>query len=121
MLKKPTAAVKGEKHNIRCGGLNGCDYVVRIYTCFAANCSEAYNGATLQQVEVRIYNIDDRRWDTMLFNYNDARGTGVERYFELEEEPRENRLKYLDQDYEVRIQDSNGQWSNTVRGSIIRV
>ena len=121
MLKKPTAAVKGEKHNIRCGGLNGCDYVVRIYTCFAANCSEAYNGATLQQVEVRIYNIDDRRWDTMLFNYNDARGTGVERYFELEEEPRENRLKYLDQDYEVRVQDSNGQWSNTVRGSIIRV
>jgi hypothetical protein len=72
-------------------------------------------------VEVRIYNIDDRRWDTMLFNYNDARGTGVERYFELEEEPRENRLKYLDQDYEVRVQDSNGQWSNTVRGSIIRV
>jgi hypothetical protein len=72
-------------------------------------------------VEVRIYNKDDRRWDTMLFNYNDARGTGVERYFELEEEPRENRLKYLDQDYEVRVQDSNGQWSNTVRGSIIRV
>ncbi len=121
LLKKPTIAVKGEKQNIQCGGLNGCDYVVRIYTCFAANCSEAYNGATLQQVEVRIYNRKDRRWDTMLFNYNDARGAGVERYFELEQEPKENRLRYLDQDYEVRVQDSNGQWSTKVRGTIVRV
>ncbi|GGW50031.1 TraQ conjugal transfer family protein [Arenibacter certesii] len=121
MLKKPTVAVKGEKHNISCGGLNGCDYVVRIYTCFAANCSEAYNGATLQQVEVRIYNRKNKRWDTMLFNYNDAKGSGVERYFELEEEPKENELQYLDQDYEIRVQDNNGQWSNTIRGTIVRV
>ncbi|MBC8769391.1 DUF3872 domain-containing protein [Arenibacter sp. BSSL-BM3] len=121
MLKKPRAAVKGEKHNIRCGGLNGCDYVVRIYTCFAANCSEAYNGATLQQVEVRIFNRNTSRWDTMLFNYNDARGSGVERYFELEEEPRENRLRYQDQPYEVRVFDSNGQWSEKATGNIIRV
>ncbi len=121
ILKKPVVAVKGEKHNLDCGGLNGCDYTVRIYTCFAANCSEAYNGATLRQVEVRIYNRKARRWDTMLFNYNDAKGSGVERYFELEEEPKENDLRYLDQDYEVRVQDSNGQWSDTIRGTIVRV
>ncbi|WP_026810548.1 TraQ conjugal transfer family protein [Arenibacter latericius] len=121
MLKKPTVAVKGEKHNISCGGLNGCDYVIRIYTCFAANCSEAYNGATLQQVEVRVYNRKDKRWDTMLFNYNDAKGSGVERYFELEEEPKESKLRYLDQDYEIRVQDSNGQWSDVIRGTIVRV
>ena len=121
ILKKPVVAVKGEKHNLDCGGLNGCDYTVRIYTCFAANCSEAYNGATLRQVEVRIYNRKARRWDTMLFNYNDAKGSGVERYFELEDEPKEKDLRYLDQDYEVRVQDSNGQWSDTIRGTIVRV
>lgn len=121
VLKKPTAAVKGEKHNISCGGLNGCDYEVLIYTCFDTNCSEAYNGATLQQVEIRIYNRKDRRWDTKLFNYNDAQGMGVERYFKLEEEPSENKLKYLDQPYEVRVMDTNGQWSDKVTGDIIRV
>ena len=57
----------------------------------------------------------------MLFNYNDARGSGVERYFELEEEPRENRLRYQDQPYEVRVYDSNGQWSEKATGNIIRV
>ncbi|MCM4166597.1 hypothetical protein KCTC52924_03537 [Arenibacter antarcticus] len=121
MFKKPTVAVKGEKHNISCGGLNGCDYVVRIYTCFAANCSEAYNGATIQQVEVRIYNREARRWDTMLFNYNDAKGGGVERYFELEEEPKESKLRYQDQPYQVRVIDSNGQWSEKATGNIIRI
>ncbi|NKI27869.1 DUF3872 domain-containing protein [Arenibacter sp. 6A1] len=121
MLKKPTVAVKGEKHNINCGGLNGCDYVIRIYTCFAANCSEAYNGANLQQVEVRIYNKKDNRWDTMLFNYNDAKGSGVERYFELEEEPKESKLRYQDQPYQVRVLDTNGQWSEKGTGHIIRV
>jgi len=121
ILKKPVSDVKGEKQNVACGGINGCDYVVRIYTCFAANCSEAYNGATLQQVEVRIYNRKARRWDTMLFNYNDAKGSGVERYFDLEEEPKEKDLRYLDQDYEVRVKDSNGQWSDSFRGSIVRV
>ena len=55
------------------------------------------------------------------FNYNDAKGAGVQRYFELEEEPKEKKLRYLDQDYEVRVQDSNGQWSTTVRGTIVRV
>ena len=58
-----------------------------------ANCSEAYNGASLQQVEIRIYNRKTQRWDTKLFNYNDAKGSGVERYFELEEEPKEGKIK----------------------------
>ena len=121
MLKKPKIAAKGEKHNIDCGGLNGCDYTVRMSTCFDVNCSEAYNGASLQQVEIRIYNRNSKKWDIRLFNYNDAQGTGVNRYFELEEEPSEGKLKYLDQPYEVRVRDTNGQWSETIAGNIIRV
>ncbi len=121
MFKKPKVAAKGEKHNVSCGGLNGCDYQVRIYTCFDSNCSEAYNGATLQQVEIRIYNRFDRRWETRLFNYDDAAGSGVERFFLLEEEPSEGKLKYQDQRYEVRVLDTNGQWSEKVTGNIIRV
>jgi hypothetical protein len=121
VLSKPTVAAKGEKHNTNCGGFNGCDYEVRIYTCFDTNCSEAYDGATLQQVEIRIYNRFDRKWDTKLFNYNDAKGTGVDRYFELEEEPSEGRLRYQDQPYEVRVMDTNGQWSDNATGNIIRV
>jgi hypothetical protein len=121
MFKKPNVAAKGEKRNISCGGLNGCDYQVRIFTCFDTNCSEAYNGATLQQVEIRIYNRFDRRWDTKLFNYNDAQGTGVDRIFLMEEEPSEGKLRYLDQRYEVRVQDSNGEWSDVEKGTVQRV
>jgi hypothetical protein len=121
MLKRPTAAAKGEKHNINCGGFNGCDYQVRIYTCFTTNCSEAYNGATLEQVEIRIFNRQTNRWDTRLFYYTEARGSGVDRYFQMETEPSEGRLKYLDQDFEVRVRDSNAQWSGWVSGKIIRV
>lgn len=94
MFKKPNATVKGEKKNVNCGGLNGCDYEISIYTCFSTSCSEAYNGATIQQVEIRIYNRKDSRWDTKLYNYNDAQGTGVDRYFIMEEEGRESDLKY---------------------------
>lgn len=121
MFKKPKVAAKGEKHNVSCGGLNGCDYQVIIYTCFDTNCSEAYNGATLQQVEIRIYNRFDRRWETKLFNYDDAAGSGADRYFLLEEEPSEGKLRYQDQRYEVRVLDTNGQWSEKVTGNIIRV
>jgi len=121
MFKKPTVAAKGEKRNISCGGLNGCDYVVNILTCFDTNCSEAYNGATLQQVEIRIWNRFENRFDTKLFNYNDARGNGVIRYFEMEEEPSEGKLRYIDQRYEVRVLDTNGQWSEKITGNIIRV
>lgn len=121
MLKRPLAVSKGEKHNVSCGGLNGCDYEVRVYTCFETNCSEAYNGANIQQVEVRIYNLKARRWDTKLLNYNNASGTGVDRYFLLEKEPSEGKLKYLDQDYEMRVRDSNGQWSEWTSGTIVRV
>lgn len=120
-LRKPVALVKGEKHNVSCGGLNGCDYQVRIYTCFDIGCSEAYGGATLDQVEIRIYNRRDNRWDTRVFNYNEAVGNGVDRYFLLEEEARESRLKYLDQDFEVRVRDTNNQWSERVSGRVIRV
>lgn len=121
MFKKPTVAAKGEKRNISCGGLNGCDYQIRIFTCFNANCSEAYNGATIQQVEIRIYNRFDQRWDTKLFNYNDAQGTGADRIFLMEEEPSEGKLRYQDQPYEVRVMDTNGQWSDKTTGNIIRV
>ncbi|TLP81814.1 TraQ conjugal transfer family protein [Maribacter sp. ACAM166] len=121
MFKRPLAVSKGEKRNVSCGGLNGCDYEVGIYTCFEANCSEAYNGANIQQVEVRIYNRQARRWDTKLLNYNNAAGTGVDRYFLLEKEPSEGKLKYLDQDYEMRVRDSNGQWSEWTSGTIVRV
>jgi hypothetical protein len=121
MFKKPTVAAKGEKRNVSCGGLNGCDYQIWISTCFNTNCSEAYNGATLQQVEIRIYNRSERRWDIKVFNYNDAEGTGVNRQFLMEEEPSEGKLKYLDQRYEVRVQDSNGQWSDVERGEVQRV
>ncbi|MEM9647123.1 MAG: TraQ conjugal transfer family protein [Bacteroidota bacterium] len=120
-LRKPLALVKGEKHNVSCGGLNGCDYQVRIYTCYDVGCSEAYGGATLNQVEIRIFNRKDNRWDTQLFNYNEAQGNGVDRYFLMEEEPRESRLRYLDQDYEVRVRDTNGQWSERVTGRVVRV
>ena len=61
------------------------------------------------------------RWDTLLYNYNEAIGSGVDRYFLLEEEPRESRLRYLDQDFEVRVRDTNNQWSERVSGTIIRV
>ena len=121
MNRKPKIAAKGEKNNIDCGGFNGCDYQVRIYTCFDTNCSEAYNGADLQQVEIRIFNRSTNQWDTKLLNYSSAQGTGVNRYFEMETEPSEGKLKYLDQDYEVRVQDSNGQWSSTVTGQVVRV
>lgn len=121
MNKMPKIAAKGEKLNIDCGGLNGCDYQVRIYTCFDTNCSEAYNGADLQQVEIRIFNRYTNRWDTKLLNYSSAKGNGVDRYFEMETEPGEGKLKYLDQNYEVRVQDSNGQWSNKITGVIARV
>ena len=121
MFKRPTVSAKGEKHNISCGGLNGCDYQVRIYTCFSANCSEAYNGASLEQVEIRIFNRQDNRWDTKILNYNDAKGSGVDRYFEMETEPSEGKLKYLDQNYEVRVRDSNGQWSDWTSGKVVRV
>ena len=120
-LGRPVALVKGEKHNVSCGGLNGCDYQVRIYTCFDIGCSEAYGGATLDQVEIRIFNRSTNRWDTRIFNYNEATGNGVDRYFMLEEEPRESRLKYLDQDFEVRVRDTNGQWSERVTGRVVRV
>ena len=46
---------------------------------------------------------------------------GWDRYFMLEEEARESRLKYLDQDFEVRVRDTNGQWSDKVRGRVVRV
>ncbi|UWX54331.1 hypothetical protein NYZ99_15440 [Maribacter litopenaei] len=121
VLKKPKVAAKGEKRNINCGGLNGCDYEVLLFTCFETNCSEAYQGASLQQVEIRIYNRQDRRWDTFLYNYDDARGDGSNRYFKLEEEPSEGRLKYLDQEYEVRVMDTNNHWSITYTGRIARV
>ena len=120
-LRKPVAMVKGEKHNVSCGGLNGCDYQVRIYTCFDIACSEAYGGATLDQVEIRIFNRSTNRWDTRVYNYNEAVGNGVDRYFLLEEEARESRLKYLDQDFEVRVRDTNNQWSERVAGRVIRV
>jgi len=120
-IRKPLAQVKGEKHNVNCGGLNGCDYQVRIYTCYDIACSEAYSGATLNQVEIRIFNRSSNRWDTRLFNYNEAVGSGVDRYFLLEEEARESRLKYLDQDFEVRVRDTNDQWSEWVEGKVIRV
>lgn len=120
-LRRPVALVKGEKHNVSCGGLNGCDYQVRIYTCFDIGCSEAYDGATLDRVEIRIYNRRDNRWDTRVFNYNEATGNGVDRYFLLEEEARESRLRYLDQDFEVRVRDTNEQWSEVTLGKVIRV
>ena len=121
IFRRPKVAAKGEKHNVSCGGLNGCDYQIRIYTCFDTNCSEAYNGGTLQQVEIRIYNRFDRRWDTRLFNYDDAQGAGVNRYFLIEEEPSEGKLRYQDQPYEVGVKDTNGQWSEKATGNIIRV
>lgn len=121
MFKKPVAMVKGEKHNVSCGGLNGCDYQVRIYTCWDVACSEAFNGSTIRRVEIRIWNRKDRKWSTFLFNYNDASGSGVNRYFLLEERGKERDLRFLDQRYEVRIEDSNGQWSETVTGNVIRV
>ena len=121
MFKKPLAKVKGEKHNVSCGGLNGCDYETRIYICWDVDCSESFNGASIQYIEVRIWNRRSNKWDTLLFNYNDASGQGVERRFLLEKEGKERDLRYLDQRYEVRIQDSNGQWSEKATGSIIRV
>ena len=54
-------------------------------------------------------------------NYSEAKGSGVERYFEMETEPRESRLKYLDQNYEIRVRDSDGQWSDWTSGTIVRV
>ena len=75
----------------------------------------------MDQVEIRIFNRSTNRWDTRLFNYNEASGDGVDRYFMLEEEARESRLKYLDQDFEVRVRDPNGQWSDKVRGRVVRV
>jgi len=121
MFKKPEAKVKGEKHNVSCGGWNGCDYEVRLYVCWDVSCSEAFNGASLQRVEIRIWNRRSNKYDTHLFYYNDARGIGVNRFFMLENEGKEKDLRYLDQKYEVRIQDNNGQWSEIVRGTIIRV
>ncbi len=120
-VRKPVAQAKGEKHNVNCGGLNGCDYQVRIYTCFDIACSEAYSGATLNQVEIRIFNRKDNRWDTRLFNYNEARGNGADRYFLMEEEAKERDLRYLDQDFEIRVRDSNNQWSEPFTGKIVRV
>jgi hypothetical protein len=75
----------------------------------------------LDRVEIRIYNRRDNRWDTRVFNYNEAVGNGVDRYFLLEEEARESRLRYLDQDFEVRVRDTNGQWSEVAFGKVIRV
>ena len=75
----------------------------------------------MEQVEIRIFNRQDNRWDTKLLNYSEAKGSGVDRYFEMETEPRESRLKHLDQPYEVRVRDSDGQWSDWTFGSVVRV
>ncbi|NKI28202.1 hypothetical protein HCG49_16740 [Arenibacter sp. 6A1] len=121
MFRKPIVFVKGEKHNINCGGLNGCDYEIRIYTCYTGACSEAFNGASLSQVEIRIYNRKTSMWETKIFNYSEAKGEGVDLYFALEKEGKERDLKYQDQNFEVRVKDTNGQWSAKKTGRVIRV
>jgi hypothetical protein len=84
--------------------------------------SQAFDGATITTVRIRIYNRQDNRWDTIVRNFNELEtNTQGDIYWRLEEENRESRLRYLDQDFEIEVQDSDGIWSDKSFGSVIRV
>jgi|AntAceMinimDraft_11_1070367.scaffolds.fasta_scaffold02502_8 hypothetical protein len=121
--RKPVAFGRAEKENVNCGGLNGCDYRVRMYIKRAGfGESQAFDGATITTVRLRIYNRQDNRWVTIVRNFNEMEtNTQGDIYWRLEEEARESRLRYLDQDFEIEVQDSDGIWSDKSFGSVIRV
>jgi len=121
--RKPIAFGRAEKENINCGGLNGCDYRVRMYIRRAGfGESMAFDGTTITTVRIRIYNRKDNRWNTIVRNFNELEiDDQGDIYWRLEEEARESRLRYLDQDFEIEIQDSDGIWSDKNFGTVIRV
>lgn len=121
--RRPVAFGRAEKENVSCGGLNGCDYRVRMYIRRSGfGESQAFDGATITTVRIRIYNRQDNRWDTIVRNFNELEtNTQGDIYWRLEEENRESRLRYLDQDFEIEVQDSDGIWSDKSFGSVIRV
>lgn len=121
--RKPIAFGRAEKANINCGGLNGCDYRVRMYIRRAGfGESQAFDGATITTVRIRIYNRQDNRWETFVRNFNELdTNTQGDIFWRLEEEARESRLRYLDQEFEIQVQDSDGIWSDRSFGSVIRV
>lgn len=121
--RKPIAFGRGEKDNINCGGLNGCDYRVRMYIRRAGfGESQAFDGATITTVRIRIFNRQNNRWETIVRNFNELEtNTQGDIYWRLEEENRESRLRYLDQDFEIEVQDSDGIWSDRSLGAVIRV
>lgn len=121
--RKPVAFGRAEKQNINCGGLNGCDYRVRMYIRRAGfGESMAFDGATITTVRIRIYNRKDNRWNTIVRNFNELETNDQgDIFWRLEEEARESRLRYLDQDFELEIQDSDGIWSDKSFGTVIRV
>ena len=121
--RKPLAFGRAEKQNVSCGGLNGCDYRVRMYIKRAGfGESQAFDGATITSVRIRIYNRQDSRWETIIRNFNEMEtNTQGDIFWRLEEEPKENRLRYLDQDFEIEVQDSDGIWSEKSFGAVIRV
>ena len=121
--RKPIAFGRAEKENVSCGGLNGCDYRVRMYIRRSGfGESQAFDGATITTVRIRIFNRQDNRWETIVRNFNELEtNTQGDIYWRLEEEARESRLRYLDQDFEIEVQDSDGIWSDKSFGSVIRV
>jgi hypothetical protein len=121
--RKPIAFGRAEKANINCGGLNGCDYRVRMYIRRAGfGESQAFDGATITTVRIRIYNRQDNRWQTFVRNFNEFdTNTQGDIFWRLEEEARESRLRYLDQEFEIQVQDSDGIWSDRSFSRVIRV
>ncbi len=121
--RKPIAFGRAEKENVNCGGLNGCNYRVRMYIKRAGfGESQAFDGATITTVRIRIYNRQNNRWETIVRNFNEMEtNTQGDIYWRLEEEARESRLRYLDQDFEIEVQDSDGIWSDKSSGAVIRV
>lgn len=118
IVKKPIVFTKGEKHNVSCGGWNGCDYESRVYICWSEACSETFDGAIIQSIHISVKNSSTGNYENHTFSPGDAYGNDGDRYFVLEKFGKESSLNYKNQPYDIYIIDSNGNKSDPQSGTI---
>lgn len=118
IVKKPIVFTKGEKHNVSCGGFNGCDYESRVYICWSEACSKTFDGAIIQSIHVSVKNSSTGNYENHTFSPGDAYGNDGDRFFILEKFGKESSLNYKNQPYDIYIIDSNGNKSDTKSGRI---